>query len=133
MEDAVIYVPSAFQMAGSRSELEFYGEQLQAEGATALRLEACGLDTVEQCERAEVLAREEQAQLVVVTCHVQLSRVRYLLPGPGVTHCIAFGTPSPQLRFSNRILALAFTVLDKLGLRGWWKSFVARRRLQGRQ
>lgn len=135
LDDAVVVVPSAFHMTGSRSELDYYGERLRAEGvpASALRLDPRGLETIEQCELALALAREHNARLIAVTCSVQLARVRYLLRGHGVEHVVAHGTPNPSLRFTNAILAIAFPVIDHLGLRRAWVRFTTKRRLTGKQ
>jgi hypothetical protein len=134
-EDAVIFVPSAFQQTGSASELEFYGERLRAEGVpgAALRLEPRGLETIGQCELALDLAQRENARLIAVTCAVQLARVRYLLSGHQVEHIVAHGTPSASLRLTNAILAIAFPIIDHLGMRRAWIRWTARRRLSGRQ
>lgn len=133
--DAVIYVPSAFRQSGAPSELEFYGERLRAEGVpeTAMRLEARGLETVEQCELAIDLAQREHARLTAVTCRVQLARVKYLLRHHDVEHIVAHGTPNAWLRVSNAILAIVFPIIDQLGLRASWKRWTARRRLEGKQ
>ena len=135
LADSIIYVPSAFQQAGTRSELEFYGEQLRNEGVPheAIQLDRQGYETVEQCELAIALAEKESARLIVISCHVHFGRVRYLLKGHPVEHVIAHGTPSPWLHFTHLVLGLGFPVLDKLGLRDWWKHRVTRRRLQGKQ
>jgi hypothetical protein len=133
--DAVIFVPSAFQQSGSPSELESYGARLRAEGVPeiAMRLEPRGLETVEQCELAIELAQRENARLVAVTCSVQLARVKYLLRHHDVEHIVAHGTPNAWLRVSNAILAIAFPIIDHLGLRPAWKRWTSRRRLQGKQ
>ncbi len=132
---SVVYVPSAFHQAGSRSELDFYGEELRGEGVSedALLLEPHGFETVEQCERALALARSKDARLLVITCYVHFPRVRYLLRGHAVEHCIAWGTPSAWLRFTHQVLGIGFRVIDALGLREPWKRLVGRRRLSGRQ
>ena len=133
--DSVIYVPSAFQQTGARSELDFYGELLSASGVPgdAMMLDPRGLDTVEQCELALALAARENARLVAISCHVHLPRVRYLLRGHGVEHVVASGTPNRWLHFTHIILAVLFPILDMLGLRGWWKSRVTKRRQAGLQ
>lgn len=133
--DSVVYVPSAFQQAGARSELEFYGDELREDGVPpdAILLDPRGLDTVEQCDLALALAEKEQASLIAISCHVHVQRVRYLLRGHPVENVIARGTPSQWLRFTHLVLGIAFPVLDKLGLRDWWKQFVTRRRLKGKQ
>jgi len=135
MPGATVYVPSAFQQAGAPSELAFYGAQLRAEGVPeeALVLDPRGLDTVEQCELALALAHGVNARLVAVSCAVHVARVRWLLRGHQVQHVIARGTPSRWLQFTHVVLAIAFPFLDVLGLRGWWKRRVSRRRLAGRQ
>lgn len=133
--DAVVYVPSAFQQAGARSELELYGDQLCAEGVPvdSMVLDRRGFDTVEQCELALALAAKEHARLMAISCDVHSTRVRYLLRGSSVEHLIAIGTPNRWLRFTHRVLSVTFPVLDHLGLRGWWKGRVARRRMKGKQ
>lgn len=132
---SVIYVPSAFQKEGCASELEFYGERLRAEGVPdeAMILELRGFDTVEQCELAIAFAAKEHAKLITITCRVQSRRVRYLMRGAGVEHIIAEGTPNRWLQFTNLALGVAFPIMDRLGLREWWKRRVARRRLGGKQ
>lgn len=135
MPEAAVYVPSAFQQAGSPSELEFYGAQLRDEGVPpeALLLDPRGLDTIEQCELAAALAQNEGARLVAISCAVHLRRVRYLLRGHAVEHVVAHGTPSRWLQFTHIVLGAAFPVIDALGLRGWWRQRVRERRLSGRQ
>ncbi len=133
--DSVVFVPTAFQQEGARSELEFFGDQLRAEGVTedALLLSKQGFETVEQCELALALAENERARLIAITCHVQFKRVGYLLRGRDVEHVVAYGTPNRWLQFTNRVLGIVFPVLDWLGLREWWKRRVAMRRSQGKQ
>ena len=133
--DSIIYVPSAFQQKGTRSELDFYQERLNAEGVAddSMVLEMKGLDSVEQCELALEFARRLGARLIAVSCATHYRRVRYLLKGGHVEHRIAVGTPNRWLAFTHLVLALVFPVLDALGLRHWWKLWVARRRLEGRQ
>lgn len=132
---SLIFVPSAFQQTGSRAEIDFYGEQLRAEGVPekALLLSKRGFDTVEQCELALALLNQEQARLIAISCHVQSRRVRSLLKGHAVEHVVVHGIPSRWLQFTNCVLGFGFPVLDWLGLREWWKRRVARRRLQGKQ
>jgi hypothetical protein len=133
--EACIYVPSAFQQEGARSELEFYGEQLRAEGVPeeGMQLDARGLDTVEQCELALAAAASASARLIAVTGSTQARRVRYLTRGHEVEHFTVRGTTNRGLWFTHSVLGFVFPVLDHLGLREQWKAFVARRRLQGRQ
>lgn len=133
--NSVIYVPSAFQQTGTKSELTFYGDQLRAEGVPeeALRLDEHGLETVEQCELALALADREQARMVVIVCHVQVMRVRYLLRDHNVEFIIAKGTPNIGLHFTSLILGVLFPIIDVLKLRGWWKQRIARRRARGKQ
>ncbi len=135
LEDAVIYVPSAFQMTGKPHELDYYAGELRALGVaeSALRLDPRGLDTVEQCELALDAARGGKAKLIAITCSTQSPRVRWLLRGHDVMHVTARGRANRWLRFSNGVLALVFPVLDVLGLREWWKARVARRRQAGLQ
>ncbi len=135
LAESIVYVPSGFRQAGSPSELEYYGDELRAAGATeaALRLEPDGLDTTEQCDLAVALARRENAALLVVSCRVHFRRVRYLLKDHAVEHVIVDGIPSRWLQFTHIVLAMAFPVLDALGLRRAWMKFVARRRQKGKQ
>ena len=133
--ESIIYVPSAFRQAGTKSEIEFYRGQLLEEGVpeASLRLEPRGLETVEQCELALAVANREQSSLAVVVCEVQARRVRHLMKGHEVKFIIARGTPNQWLQFTNLILGVLFPVVDALGLRGWWKQRIAGRRLQGKQ
>lgn len=133
--DSVVFVPSAFQQAGARSEIDFYGEQLRAAGVAeyALLLTRQGWDTVEQCELALALAKLERARLIAISCNVHFKRVRYLLKGHAVEHVIAHGTPNRSLHFTHLALGIVFPVFDRLGLREWWKRWVARRRSRGKQ
>lgn len=133
--DAVVYVPSAFQQAGSPSELEFYGDELRTLGVPAdtLLLDPHGLDTIEQCDLAIALAAKDRAKLIAVSCAVHERRVRYLLRGDDVELVIAHGTPSRWLQFTQIVLGIAFPIIDALGLREWWKRRVTQRRLAGKQ
>jgi hypothetical protein len=133
--ECVVYVPSAFRESGSRAELEYYSGQLLAEGVPpeGMILDPRGLETVEQCELALALSEKERARLVAVTCRAQSRRVRYLLRGHDVEHITAEGTANPWLRFTNILLGVAFPIVDRLGLRGWWKRRVGRRRILGKQ
>ena len=135
LPDSIIYVPSAFQQSGAKSEIDYYGEQLRDEGVPtdSQRLERCGLDTVEQCDLALALAKVENARLLVISCYVHFKRVRYLMKGHTVQHVIAYGTPSRWLQFTHLVLGVLFPVIDFLGLRSRWKQWVNRRRLQGKQ
>jgi hypothetical protein len=132
---SVVYVPSAFQQAGSPSELELYKEQLRAEQVPpeGMLLDPQGLDTVGQCELALAFAGKEQARLIALSCYVHFRRVRYLLKGHPVEHVVACGEPNRGLRLTHLVLGVVFPVLDRIGLRNWWKIRVSRRRLQGRQ
>lgn len=132
---AVVYVPSAFQQAGSPSELEFYSNELRSLGvpADSLIFDPHGLDTIEQCDLAIALAAKESARPVAVSCAVHERRVRYLLSGHEVDHIIAHGTPSRWLQFTHIVLGIAFPMIDALGLREWWKQRVTQRRLAGKQ
>ncbi len=135
MQNSVIYVPSAFQQTGTKSEIEFYGKQLLADGVPleALHMDRRGLETVEQCELALALAKLEGAHLVAIVCDVQAMRVRYLLRGHDAEFIGATGTPNKFLRFTNLILGILFPLVHVLGLRGRWKQQVARRRMLGKQ
>ena len=64
--DSIIYVPSAFQQTGARSELEFYGAQLRTDGVSqeSMLLDPHGLETVEQCELALALSEKNRARLI---------------------------------------------------------------------
>ena len=119
LPDAIIYVPSAFQQSGAKAEIDYYGEQLREEGVPtdSLKLEHCGLDTVEQCDLALALAKTENAQLLVISCYVHFKRVRYLMKGHAVEHVIAYGTPSRWLQFTHLVLGVLFPVIDFFGLR----------------
>lgn len=132
---SMIFVPSAFQQTGAPSELDFYGDQLRREGVSerSLILHARGLDTVEQCELALARAASERGSLIAITCAAQSLRVRYLLRGHRVLHVTAHGTPSRWLQFTNLVLAIAFPIIDQLGLREWWKQRLTQRRVLGKQ
>lgn len=135
ISDAIIFVPSAFQQEGARSELELYARQLLADGVSenALLLTRLGFETVEQCELAMALAERERARLIVICCRVQLPRVRYLFKGNAVELVIAEGIPNRRLRYTNLVLTFVFPALDGLGLRAWWKRLVVRQRRRGIQ
>ncbi|MDB6073095.1 MAG: hypothetical protein JWO89_735 [Verrucomicrobiaceae bacterium] len=135
LPNAVVYVPSAFHQEGARPEIEYYGDQLRAEGISdqGLLLEARGFETIEQCELAVDLAEQEGARLVVISCHGHFKRVCYLLKGRAVEHVIAWGAPNRWLHFTHLVLTVAFPIIDVLRLRGWWKRTVVKRRLQGEQ
>ena len=133
--DSVIYVPSAFGQTGSKSEYDFYKEELGKNGvpSDALFMDRHGYETVEQCELALTLAKKENAALTVISTYVHFRRIRYLFRERRVEHYIAYGTPNRWLQFTHIVLAAGFPLIDALGLREWWKQRIIRRRLKGIQ
>lgn len=132
---SVIYVPSAFGQTGSKTEYDFYKEELERNGVPdeAVFMERRGYETTEQCELALALAEKENAVLTVVSTFVHFRRIRYLFRNRDVEHYIAYGTPNRWLQFTHIILTVGFPLIDALGLREWWKQRIIRRRLAGKQ
>lgn len=132
---SIIYVPSAFRQTGSLPEIELYGERLRTEGVAPeeMRLEAKGFETAAQCALADALAKEMQARLVAISCHVHFPRVRYLMKNMNARHVTARGTPNRCLHFSHLVLRPLFPLVDALGLRQQWISWVEKRRQAGMQ
>ncbi|GEM_PF-1076203 len=126
-----VLILSNLQVAGERHEADIYIEAAEELGITNLVVVREAYETMGQLEYALELARRERLKLVVISTWLHFPRVWWLCRGRNVKHHIAGGIPRPSLAVADIILTFAFPILDILGLRGWFRQRLERRRVKG--
>ncbi|MBA3789029.1 YdcF family protein [Patescibacteria group bacterium] len=133
-EPSKILILSSFQAAGELSEIEWYQwalEDLSIPSEDVLYISQAK-ETSEQIEIASSLAKEQDAELIIISTFLHYPRAQWLCRGKGFRHCVGWGIPRPKEALTDIVLTFVFPVLDLLGQKEWFKNKVATRRGRGK-
>ncbi len=121
--NAEILIVSGMAAERHPRDADLYQQELLAQQVPEARLRIIreGVETIEQLEHVERLAREEGARVILISTFLHFPRVRWLCRGMEYAHRIAWGLPRPREALTDMILAVAFPLLDLLGLRTWFQ------------
>lgn len=124
-----VLVPTAFTSMGE-SEADVYLSALRELGAD-VQIVRRGFETVEQLDVAVEAA--ERKSLIIVSTFLHFPRVWWLTRGKkNVSHRVVYGgLPRPKGVIADLILIIIFPVIDLLGWRKNFLSFLEQRRKRG--
>lgn len=115
------------------SEPDKYAETLQKMGARSITMVREAFETVRQIEVIERIERIVQEEgFIIVSTWTHYLRVRWLCRGKGWRHVVVGGIPRPREIVTDAILTFAYPLIELLGGRDWYLSWVEGRRGQGK-
>lgn len=132
-QQVVIVIVNAVHTTGYQRESDYAAEALRGLGARNILVELKSHETIGELEAVCEIAKQEKAELIIISTFAHYLRVAWLLRGIPAEHYIAFGLPRWREMVTDAILTVLFPLLDLLGGRKRFLEMVNRRRLNGKK
>ncbi len=129
--NTIVLVVSGF-IESHFDEAECYKKALEESGVANIVLIREGMETIGQLESALGRLNWDDS-LTVIASLPHWPRVWWLTHHDArVQRQIVVGIPRPKELVTDLILAIAFPMIDSIGLRGWWLGRIESKRAKGK-